>query len=338
MNLQNRIHYLSELGAHIAQNPPLWQEAKILAEQKNPWFTQTFINQAMQVIVDAFLNKELLTSWASRYSISNDEAKNPKNIGIVMAGNIPMVGFHDLLSVFISGHQSTIKASSKDDVLIPYLVKTLHGLFPETIPFISFATQLKGCDAYIATGGNQAATYFEQYFSKYPSIIRKNKTSVAVLTGKESDETLLKLADDVHLYFGLGCRSITQIYVPKDFDFVRLIKAFNAYDYFIEHHRYKNNYDYQLSMFLLNNQPYMSSEATLMIEHANPFSALSVLHYQYYDSQFELEEKLMKNEQLQCIVGENFVPFGQSQYPKLEDYADGIDSLSFLSQLIALKG
>jgi hypothetical protein len=249
-----------------------------------------------------------------------------------------MVGFHDLLSVFISGHTSTIKLSSKDDVLIPFLVKTLHHLFPQTIPFISFAEQLKGCDAYIATGGNQAATYFEQYFSKYPSIIRKNKTSVAVLTGNESDETLFKLADDVHLYFGLGCRSITQIYVPKDFDFVRLIKAFNAYDYFIEHHRYKNNYDYQLSLFLLNNQPYMSSEATLMIEDSNPFSALGVLHYQVYDNISEIEEKLYKNEQLQCIVGDNFVPFGQSQSPKLEDYADGIDTLSFLTQLNAPKG
>jgi hypothetical protein len=337
VNLQNRIHYLTELGKNIAQNPPLWQEAKIIAEQKNPWFTQTFINQATQAILDAFLNEALLTSWASRYPIPTDEPKSPKNIGIVMAGNIPMVGFHDLLSVFISGHTSTIKLSSKDDVLIPFLVKTMQHLFPDTIPFISFADQLKGCDAYIATGGNQAATYFEQYFSKYPSIIRKNKTSVAVLTGKESDETLLKLADDVHLYFGLGCRSITQIYVPKDFDFVRLIKAFNAYDYFIEHHRYKNNYDYQLSLFLLNSQPYMSSEATLMIENANPFSALGVLHYQVYDDISVLEEKLANIEQLQCIVGEHFVPFGQSQSPKLEDYADGIDTLSFLTQLYASK-
>ncbi|MEN9963737.1 MAG: hypothetical protein RL582_832, partial [Bacteroidota bacterium] len=222
MNLQNRILCMGQLREYMLGDTADWTNAKTIAEQKNPWFTQEFIEKSVSAIANSFLHTQQLEEWTSNYDIP-DHRENAMNIGIVMAGNIPMVGFHDLLCVFISGHNATIKVSSKDDILIPTLIRFLHINFPETGSKIRIAEQLKGCDAYIATGGNQAATHFEYYFSKYPSIIRKNRTSVAILTGTESEEDLYKLSDDVHLYFGLGCRNVTKIYVPHGYDFIKLI-------------------------------------------------------------------------------------------------------------------
>ena len=327
---------MSLLKSYLIGDAPAWMETKIKAEQKNPWFTQDFINRSISAITEDFLSQNRLEDWLAKYDLPSEEHL-PKKIGIVMAGNIPMVGFHDLLCVFISGHISIIKVSSKDDVLIPAVIQFLHGQFPETKEYILIADQLKGCDAYIATGGNQAATHFEYYFSKYPNIIRKNRTSVAVLSGNESDEELNNLSDDVHLYFGLGCRNVTKIYVPFGYDFIRLINAFNRYGYFIGHHRYKNNYDYQLSLLLLNNKAYMSSEGTLLIEEQSFFSPLGMLHYEFYQNEEELMQSLKSKPELQCIVGRGHIKPGDTQCPGLFDYADGIDTMSFLSGLFEKK-
>jgi hypothetical protein len=309
-----------------------WNNAKTMAEQKNPWFTQEFIEKSVSEIANSFLNTHQLEEWTSKYEIP-EPGENAKNVGIVMAGNIPMVGFHDMLCVFISGHNATIKVSSKDDILIPALIRFLHINFPETEGKIRIAEQLKGCDAYIATGGNQAATHFEYYFSKYPSIIRKNRTSVAILSGTESEEDLSKLSDDVHLYFGLGCRNVTKIYVPHGYDFIKLIQAFNKYGHFIEHHRYKNNYDYQLSLLLLNNKPYMSSEGTLLTEESSIFSPLGMLYYEFYDNKEQLIAQLKTKPEIQCIVGKGEIGLGEAQSPGLSDYADGVDTMVFLCGL-----
>jgi hypothetical protein len=331
MNLQNRIDVLALLGEYLQNNSPDWQETKKAATAKNPWFTEDFIYKSTNAIAQQFLNKNKLREWTNYYHL--DDLIAPKNLGIVMAGNIPMVGFHDLLSVFITGHNQKIKLSSKDDVLIPYLIKKITEWEPQVVNYISIANQLIGCDAYIATGGNQSAVYFEQYFSKYPNIIRRNRTSVAVLKGNESIDELLLLAEDIQSYFGLGCRNVTKIYVPQGYDFIPFLNSFKRFNYFREHNKYSNNYDYQLSILLLNNIKYMSNENLLLAENEKLFSPISVLHYEHYEDYSNLMKMLSENQDIQCIVGIDNIKFGQSQNPNLFSYADGVDTIQFLLSL-----
>ena len=331
MNLQNRIDVLALLGEYLQNNSPDWQETKKAATAKNPWFTEDFINKSTDAIAHQFLDNNKLREWTNHYHL--DDLIAPKNVGLVMAGNIPMVGFHDLLSVFITGHIQKIKLSSKDDVLIPHLIKKITEWEPQVVNYISIANQLIGCDAYIATGGNQSAVYFEQYFSKYPNIIRRNRTSVAVLKGNESIDELLLLAEDIQSYFGLGCRNVTKIYVPQGYDFIPFLNSFKRYNYFREHNKYSNNYDYQLSILLLNNIKYMSNENLLLAENEKLFSPISVLHYEHYEDYSNLMKKLSENQDIQCIVGMDNVKFGQSQNPGLFSYADGVDTIQFLLSL-----
>ncbi len=329
MNIQERIELMLKAGEYLKADGEDWKNAKEQASYKNGWFTPNFIQHAANQIVDNFLTKEPLEKWVAHYHL--DDNIVPKNIGIVMAGNIPLVGFHDFLAVFISGHYQTIKLSSKDDILLKHLVKYLYSLDAEIQNHISFAEMLKGCNAYIATGSNTAAESFKEYFGKYPSIIRKNRTSVAFLTGNETEEELDALADDVHLYFGLGCRNVTKLFVPKGYDFVALLKAFEPYKYFAGHHKYKNNYDYNLSIILLNNVYYMTNEATLLVENKGLFSPISQLFYEYYDNEIDIVKALQLNKDVQCIVGSNFaIKFGAAQQPNLFTYADGVDTMVFL--------
>ncbi|HUP13710.1 MAG TPA: acyl-CoA reductase, partial [Niastella sp.] len=251
MNLQQRIVLLNRLGEYILEDGDNWQATKQKASYQNSWFTPDFIELATRNIAGAFLQKDALTAWARQYSIPAENA-TLKNVGIVMAGNIPLVGFHDFLCVFISGHRQTIKPSSKDDVLIKHLVQQLYDWDESTRQLIAFSEMLKGCDAYIATGSNNSARYFDYYFSKYPHIIRRNRTSVAILTGEETREELEKLADDVYQYFGLGCRNVTKLYVPEQYDFIPLLNAFSKYNHLVDLHKYKHNYDYILAVLLLN--------------------------------------------------------------------------------------
>lgn len=331
MNLQNRIQLLQRLGEYLLRNGEEWQATTKRATAQNGWFTPEFIDLAVKNICTEFLQKQKLEAWAAHYHL--DDNVGGKNTGIVMAGNIPLVGFHDFLCVFISGHRQTIKLSSKDDILLKHLVEKLTGWEPRLKERIHFADMLKGCDAYIATGSNNSARYFEQYFSKYPNIIRRNRTSVALLSGKESAEELSALSDDIHQYFGLGCRNITKIHVPAGYDFVPLLRAFDKYKYFSDHHKFKNNYDYQFSILLLNNVYYMTNGTTLLVEDADNFSAISRLNYSFYSHPDKVIEMLTGNEDIQCICGQNGIPFGQAQKPRLRDYADGVDTMQFLLSL-----
>ena len=328
MNLQERIELMSGLGDYLKENSEEWQMVKQQAYQKNGWFTEIFIDYACAQIAENFLEKNKLEAWAAHYHIDDNIA--PKNVGVVMAGNIPLVGFQDFLAVFISGHYQTIKLSSKDDVLLKHLIKVLYSRNVEIQNSISFSEMLKGCDAYIATGSNNSGRYFEQYFSKYPNIIRKNRTSVAIITGEEDEILLEKLSDDIHLYFGFGCRNVTKIYVPENYDFIPLLKAFDKYKYFEDHHKYKNNYDYQLSILLLNYIYYMTNGSTLVIENKSIFSPISQLHFEFYKNGEDLEASLKTNTDIQCIVSKNVVPFGTTQQPGLFSYADGVDTMQFL--------
>lgn len=330
MHLQHRIHLLAELGRYMSLNDAGWQQAKQRAAAENKWFIPEFIDLAAGNIIDRFLQENKLRDWANRYDLP-DENPEPRNIGLVTAGNIPLVGFHDFLAIFISGHRQTIKPSSKDQVLIKQLVNHLNSLDPDTASYVSFAEMLKGADAYIATGSNNSARYFDYYFGKYPHIIRHNRTSVAVLTGKETADDLDKLADDVHLYFGLGCRNVTKIYVPQQYNFTPLLEAFKKYDYLSENNMYKNNYDYQLTLLILNKKYYMTNGTVIITENLSPFSPISLLHVEYYQ---HIPQPLTENpEAIQCVVGTGYMPFGQAQQPKLTDYADGIDTLQFLRNL-----
>ncbi|MEO5984341.1 MAG: acyl-CoA reductase [Ferruginibacter sp.] len=330
MILQQRIDLMVELGKYMDSDDLEWEAIKNKAFQHNPWFIREFINTASKNITKEFLQFHLLNHWAAHYHLDNNI--DQKNIGIVMAGNIPLVGFHDFLTAFICGHRQTIKLSSKDDVLIPHLVNKLYSIDAETQTLITFSEMLKNCDAYIATGSNNSSRYFEHYFSKYPNIIRRNKTSVAFLSGKETIQELENLSDDIHIYFGFGCRNITKLFVPEGYDFIPLLNSFNKYSFFKDHHKYNNNYDYQLSVMLMNNIYYMTNGSTLIVENSSPFSAISVINYEKYRFKQAIQEINSSND-IQSISGKGYVPFGQAQSPGLFMYADNRDTMEFLLTL-----
>jgi hypothetical protein len=305
---------------------------KEIAERKNGWFTLDFINQSIYSIYNHYLNEYELIEFASL--IKTAESKNKcLTIGLVMAGNIPMVGFHDFLCIFLSGHLIHIKLSSKDEVLMKHIIEKMIEWDESLKEVIIISDILKGCDAYIATGSNNSANYFEYYFAKYPHIIRKNRTSVAILTGKETTEELEALADDVYQYYGLGCRNVTKLYVPTDYDFINLLNAFRKYDHLKDHNKYRNNIDYNLAIYILNNQYYMSNDSLLMVENESIFSPISVLHYEFYDKLETIIESLSHRNDLQAIIGHDFIPFGEAQKPMLTDFADGVNTIEFLNSL-----
>lgn len=332
MILQERIQLLARLGEYMLGKDEEWLAVQERAYRENAWFIPEFMDHAIKQIANQFLQPELLSNWATNYGVK-DTPSQPKTIGIVMAGNIPLVGFHDFLSVFISGHPMVIKTSSKDEWLMKHLVKKMYSWEITIQNQVSFAEQLKGCDAYIATGSNNSGRYFEYYFGKYPHIIRKNRTSVAVLDGAETKEELSLLADDIQLYFGLGCRNITQLYVPEGYDFIPLLTELKKYAYLLDYHKYKHNYDYHLALLIMGNKYYMNNDSVILTENSSPFSPVSQVHYHYYSDKSLLGKELSENTAIQCVVGHGFVSFGEAQHPGLMDYADGVDTMAFLQGL-----
>jgi hypothetical protein len=362
MNLEQRIDLLTELGEYCISGATALEEAKRRAHADNGWFTPEFIDLALRQIAAEFLQKEKLLAWAAAYGLPDGpaisrtgEPAHPRTIGLIMAGNIPLVGFHDFLAIFISGHRQLIRPSARDQVLIRHLADRLTAASPAAAEQFGFAERLNGCEAYIATGSNNSARYFEYYFAKYPHIIRRNRTSVALLNGQETSQELEALADDVYQYFGLGCRNVTQLYVPEGYDFLPLLGAFRKYDRLADLARYKHNYDYQLTLLILNKRKYMANESILLTENDSPFSPISVLHYMHYRPGESIPALTGDHPDIQCIVGQgqnfasqNFalntverlfgtfassVPPGQAQRPSLTDYADGVDTLQFLRSL-----
>lgn len=331
MNVEQRVDLMEKLGSYLVSEDTDWLRVKERASGENPWFIPEFINYQLQHIAKEFLHAPKLRQWISRYDFLSAAA--PKNVGIVMAGNIPLAGFHDFLSVFISGHRQVIKPSSKDFHLINGIVKKLTEWEPSLNEYLSIADQLKKCDAYIATGSNNSSRYFDYYFRQYPHIIRRNRTSAAILTGNETLHDLASLAEDVYLYFGLGCRNVTKLYVPQTFDFLPLLESFRKYNWTFDNHKYKNNYDYQLAIMIINKLYYMTNGSILLVENKGLFSPVGQLHYEVYTDVREVEAFLSNTEDIQCVVGADHIPFGKAQQPALDDYADKADTLQFLRDL-----
>ena len=333
MKIEQRINAFSNLGKFLINlHNDEFQSMAERARLENPWFTEQNVRKALDGI-KKFLDDESLIEWLSRYR----PIAEPKKIGIVMAGNIPLVGFHDLLSVLISGHSALIKLSSKDNALMRFIIGKLIDIEPAFRTRIEIADQLKGFDAVIATGSDNSSRYFEYYFGRYPSMIRKNRTAVAILNGEESNDELVALGNDVFSYFGLGCRNISKIFVPKGYTFDKLLTSWEPFNSIIHHHKYCNNYDYQKSILLLNLTPFLDNGFVLLQENQKMVSPISVIYYEFYKDKIDLSQRLSQTkDKIQCIEGNTepaTITFGEAQYPALHDYADGIDTLKFLTQL-----
>lgn len=338
MNLEERIESFSELGK-ILRNSLAGKDTEYSAmlldlinnqQIKNGWFTPENVRTSIKAIADE-LTEENLIKWADAYPELTAEA-NPLRVGVIMAGNIPLVGFHDFLSVLISGNILVVKASSKDSELIAMISRILCSVNPGFTDRIYFTEDtLKTFDVVIATGSNNSSRYFEYYFGKYPHVIRRNRNSIAIIEGNETDEELKALGTDIFLYFGLGCRNVSKIYVPEGYDFSSMKRNWERFSGIIYHNKYANNYDYNKAIFLVNKEKFYDTGYLLLKEENKISSPVSVLYYEYYESKSALkqETELLKNE-IQCIVGKNYIPFGTAQYPHLWDYADGIDTIEFL--------
>jgi hypothetical protein len=334
MNIEDRITAFEKLGNYLSAIDT--NEFRSLAERarnENPWFTLESIKSAIEG-VKLYLDSKNLTRWVSNYRLT---PVKPQTVAVVMAGNIPLVGFHDFLSVLISGHSLQVKLSSKDSVLLSHLAHRLIEIEPRFKSVIQFVEQLKSFDAVIATGSDNSARYFHYYFGKYPNIIRKNRTSCAVLTGQETDNDLYSLGKDVFSYFGLGCRNVSKIYIPRAFDLTLLLNQWMPFQNVLDHHKYHNNYDYQKSILLINGAPFLDSGFVLLQESEKIVSPISVVYYELYEDEGALALKLIEaKNKIQCIVGHSTpasIPFGEAQSPMAWDYADQIDTLKFLENL-----
>lgn len=354
MNLKKRIESFSRLGEilrayfdkNMSNNNSIlnkWKPEieKQIAEQHfyNAWFTSENVEFALKSWAE-LLTIQNLEKWLSAYQTAQNNNKKSKSIGIILAGNIPLVGMHDFVSVLILGNNFIGKLSSKDDSLLKLMAAMLCDIEPEFLSSINFTQNiLQNFDAVIATGSNNSARYFEYYFSKYPSIIRKNRNSIAILDGTETDEDLINLSNDIFLYFGLGCRNISKIYVPENYNFARFFLLMDTWKYLYQHNKYANNYDYHKSVYQMNKIEFLDNGFMLLKNDNQIYSPLAVNFYEYYSDIINLAPEInKKTNEIQCIVSKNnevnnVIPFGKSQSPQLWDYADNVDTLKFLLNL-----
>ncbi|RXP57638.1 acyl-CoA reductase [Lutibacter sp. HS1-25] len=305
------------------------------AQEFNGWFTKNNVLTAIESWSNA-LSIDNLNKWTSKYSFN--ENTEPKTVAIIMAGNIPLVGFHDLLCVLITGNKALVKLSSHDKHFLPLIVKYLEHYNPSFKNSVTFTQEkLTNFDAVIATGSNNTARYFEHYFGKYPNIIRKNRNSVAIITGKETNEELEALGEDIFLYFGLGCRSVSKLFVPKNYNFDLLFNALYKYNDIINYKKYENNYDYNKAVYLMSMFKILENGFVMLKEDSSYSSPIATVFYEHYDD-FEILTKKLKaeSEQIQCIASNenvvDFVKFGKTQHPKLWNYADNVDTIEFLTK------
>lgn len=334
MKLEDRIAAFVKLGKELdAIDGDTWANLTTKAKNENSWFTEESIRSAFQGI-KLYLDEKNLQKWTAAYNLTGVK---PKVVALVMAGNLPLVGFHDFLAVLISGHAVLIKLSSKDRILPLFIAEKLVAIEPRFADAIQFEERLKDFDAVIATGGDNSARYFHYYFGKYPNVIRKNRTSCAVLKGNESDADVELLGQDVFNYFGLGCRNVSKVFVPISFDITSIFPRWEKFKDIINHHKYNNNYDYQKSIMLVNGNKFLDNGFLLVEENQKLVSPIAVLYYERYENESDLALKITEaKDKIQCIVGRmtpGSIPFGQAQSPMLWDYADQVDTLKFLESL-----
>ena len=336
-NFMNQFEHVDSSKKDLALNEFFYDTFNSLIptlKSHNGWFDELQVRKSITAL-SFWLDYEALNTWLSYYSWSS----SPKKVAIIMAGNIPLVGFHDFVCGLVSGHHLLIKMSSDDKVLLPFIVKILVHINSDFEGRITFTdSKMTDFDAVIATGSDNSARYFAHYFGKYPHLIRKNRNSVAVLSGNESKEDLRALGKDVFDYYGLGCRNVSKIYVPKDYKFELLFEAFYEYKFVMDNKKYANNFDYHRALFLMGGHDLLENGFLLLKEDESLSSPISVLYYETYDSISELEKTLHSmSEQIQCVVSELNIPnsfrLGASQQPSLTDYADGEDTMAFLMSL-----
>ena len=349
MDIRNRIQTFIEAGRILREYPGSFEkgaghplaETALEAEARNPWFTQENIRYALNSLGDS-MHPGSIIRWLEPYMDSQEKkGRGGKTIGVVTAGNIPLAGFHDFLCVLLSGHKFCGKLSGQDNVLLPAIAGLMIKIEPEWKELITFTdAPFKTIDAIIATGSNNTYRYFEYYFSRYPHIIRRNRNGVAVLHGTENAGDLKGLASDIMLYFGLGCRNVSKIYIPAGYDILQLQPFFEPWEVLIRHNKYYNNYEYQKSIRIVNRKPFHDFGNLMLVEEAGFASPVSVLNYKRYENTESVTEELrLQSEKIQCIVsasdpGLPYILPGNSQKPGLGDYADGTDTLRFLLEEI----
>jgi hypothetical protein len=340
MELRKRIETFAKLGEILrdtgcGSKNNYNEELLAIVEQsysKNGWFTPENVRKSISSIADT-LTMESLNKWMSVYPIV--EMKAVRNIGVIMAGNIPLVGFHDFLSVLITGNRILAKRSSKDVDLIMAVANILKVIEPSFSDYIEFVDgKLTGFDAIIATGSDNSSRYFEYYFGKYDNIIRKNRNSIAILDGSENHNELKLLGEDIFTYFGLGCRSISKIYIPKGYDIMVAINEWDGFSGIINHSKYANNYDYNKAIYLINKEEFFDTGFMLIKREKAISSPVSVLYLEEYDSSDSLKNVILSNQdKLQSVTGHGYLPFGKAQNPDLWDYADGVDTIDFILKI-----
>lgn len=344
MTLQEKIKIIDEIGKELKE--VLQDENKYsfpgfeCINNENSWFTPEFTKKAITHISE-LLEEKNLNNWLSKYNLKKNDKISKLRLGIVMAGNIPLVGFHDFLCAYFTDADIIVKTSSKDKLLTKWIIERI---ITKSKNFLNQKIEvtdgfIKNIDAIIATGSNNTNRYFEYYFSKIPSILRRNRNSVAIITGKETETELEKLADDVFLYFGLGCRSVSMLYVPENYNFEPLIKAFSKYNHLLCHNKYANNFDYQYAINIVSRTPFINAKTILLKQEEKYNSPIAVLHYKFYKFAKEVYNEINLNiNDIQCVAVNEpkymfEVKFGTTQLPKLSDYADNIDTLEFITKL-----
>lgn len=334
MLLKERIAAIVKLGVYIEKSL-LKEHSDLLraVECSNAWFTTENTTKALNSWVIQ-LNSDMINSWIRPYNLSSEI--NSKEILVIMAGNIPLVGFHDFISIVISGHKAVIKTSSNDDIIIKQIINKLFEIDTRFKSFIEFIDNVRNrdFDAVIATGSDNSAKYFDYYFRNAKRIIRRNRRSVAVLDGSESQTELKGLAMDVFAYFGLGCRNVSKIFLPIGYDLDKLFNVFYAFSDIINHKKYANNYEYNKAVFLIGGNKLIENGFILLKEEKSLFSPVAMLYFEYYSDIKMVDSFIEKNNKnIQCVVSSKNTPFGEAQNPNLWDYADGIDTISFLKSL-----
>ncbi|MCB9226217.1 MAG: acyl-CoA reductase [Chitinophagales bacterium] len=328
-----KIERLQELKTVLNKDNESLQTACKSAEIKNKWFTQTNIWQAINAIKIQFLDADKLRNWLNGYNIK----PITKKVGIILAGNIPLVGFHDILCAFVLNAPTRVKLSSKDEVLMKFIIQELKRI--DITWDAEIIEKLTDYDAVIGTGSNNTNRYFEYYFKKVSHLLRGNRHSIAVINGYETEKELDALADDIFQYFGLGCRNISFVFVPAHYDIKQLFPYFDKYKDYVNHNLYKDNYDYNRTLLLMNKNAHLANDFVIVKEDENIHSRLATVHYKFYENTEEVLDYILDNHKdIQTIVGSTTdewksIPFGKAQQPALNDYADNVDTLEFLLKL-----